>query len=229
MSPTDLLRLDWFRCRDGYQLEDRVDPPARRGRRALLLGSIAGRYIVRNSDTLEPTTPLKCVGLYRLLADVSDDESALAFVTAHGFLSRGKDARVDKVLDAAAAMRWLVDAIDKKRWATLTDALNRAEQDNVIFETGGIGWLGAVFDWQEGMERPELHYRPGSLVGAIYLQALQDASGGAELQKCDRPGCPKYFQVGPGTGRPRLNRGVAYCTPKCQKAHAYMKLKGESK
>ena len=228
MPPTDLLRLDWFRCRDGYRLEDRADPPPRRGRRALLLGSIAGRYIVRNSNKFEPTTPLKCVGLYRLLADVSDDESALAFVKAHGFLSRGKDARVDEVLDAAADIRKIVDAIDKKRWGALSDALSDAGQDS-IFNIGGVGRLGAIFDWREGMERPELHYRPGSLLGAIYLQALQDASGGAELQKCDRPGCPKYFQVGPGTGRPRLNRDAAYCTPKCQKAHAYMKLKGESK
>ena len=223
MAPTDLLRLEWFCCLDGYRLEDRVDPP---GRRALLL-SAAGRYIVRASSRLGLTTPLQHNGLYRILADVSDDESALAFVKAHGFLNgaKAKDKPVGDVLDAAAAMRWLVDAIDKKRWAALTDALNRAEQDYVIFETGGIGRLGAVFDWQEGMERPNLHFRPGSLLGAIYLQALQDASGGAELQKCDRPGCPKYFQVGPGTGRPRLNRDVAYCTPKCQKAHAYMKRK----
>lgn len=228
MPPTDLLRLDWFRCRDGYRLEDRADPPPRRGRRALLLGSVAGRYIVRNSDTLEPTTPLKCVGLYRLLADVSDDESALAFVRAHGFLSRGKDARVDQVLYAAADIRKIVDAIDKKRWGALRDTLNRAGQDSIM-ESGGVGRLGVIFDWREGMERPDLYFRPGSLISAIYVQALQDASGGAELQKCDRPGCPKYFQVGPGTGRPRLNRGVAYCTPKCQKAHAYMKLKGESK
>ncbi len=107
----------------------------------------------------------------------------------------------------------------------LTDALNRVGQDFRVFQIGGIGRLGVIFDWREGMERPDLYYRPGSLLSAIYLQALQDASGGAELQKCDRPGCPKYFQVGPGTGRPRLNRGVAYCTPKCQKAHAYMKRK----
>ena len=123
----------------------------------------------------------------------------------------------------------LIAAIDKKRWGALADTLRRAGQDNRIFEIGGIGRLGAVLDWQEGMERPELFYRPSNLLSAIYLQALQDASGGAELQKCHRPGCPNYFQVGPGTGRPRLNRGVAYCEPKCQKAHAYMKKKGISK
>ena len=226
MPPTGLIRLDWFRCLDRYRFEDRTDPP---GRRALLV-SAAGRYIVRNSPKLESTTPLRCVGLYRQLANVSDDDSALEFVKRHGFLTRAKakDQPVGDVLDRAADMRGLVDAINKKRWGALTDALNRAGQDS-IFQIGGIGRLGAVFDWREGMERPELYYRPGSLLSAIYLQALQDASGGAELQKCDRPGCSKYFQVGPGTGRPRLNRGVAYCTPKCQKAHAYMKKKGVSK
>ena len=125
-------------------------------------------------------------------------------------------------------MRNLVNAIDKKRWSALTEYLDGAGSDSGM-QIGGIGRLGAVFDWREGMELPELYYRPGSLLNAIYLQALQDASGGAELQRCDRPGCPKYFKVGPGTGRPRLNRGVAYCNPTCQKAHAYMKKKGASK
>lgn len=222
MATTDLIRLEWFRCLDGYRIEDRTDPPGRRAR----LGSGAGRYIVRNSTRLETTTPLRCAGLYRQLADVEGDEGTLKFVTQHGFLSRAKskDSRLDDVLGAATDMRSLVDAINKKRWGAIADGLNRADQDS-MFQIGGIGRLGAVFGWRDGMERPDLYFRPGSLLGAIYLQALQDASGGAELQKCDRPGCPKYFQVGPGTRRPRLNRGVAYCTPKCQKAHAYMKRK----
>ena len=241
MPQVDLIRLDWFRCLDGYRIEDRADPPVplsarekrlglKKPRRSrLLAGIIAGRYIVGNSTRRDPTTPLRCVGLYRWLAKVSDDDSALAFCKNHGLLCRGKEQRVDEVLDAAADMRGLIAAIDKKRWGALADTLRRAGQDNRIFEIGGIGRLGAVFDWQEGMERPALFYRPGNLLGAIYLQALQDASGGAELRKCDRPGCPAYFQVGPGTRRPRLDRGVTYCTPKCQKAHAYMKKKGVSK
>ena len=225
MPPTDLLRLDWFRCLDGYRLEDRVDPP---GRRALLLEGSAGRYIVRNSTKLEPNKPLQCVGLYRQLADVSDDDSALEFVTRHGFLERpkAKDTRLSDILDDAKDMRHMVRMINLKLWDVLTGLLDRTGQNpDAIFQSGRLGRLGAVFDWREGMARPELHYRPGNLLNAIYLQALQDASGGAELKKCDRPGCPEYFQVGPGTGRLRLNRPVAYCTPKCQKAHAYMKRK----
>ncbi len=227
MSTTYLTHLEWFRCLDGYHVEDRKDPP---GRRARLIPGIAGRYIVRNSTRWEPTTPLRVDGLYQQLADVKGDEGALEFVTRHGYLSRAKskDSRLDDVLGAATGMRGLVDAIKQTRWAAIADTLNREGQDS-IFEFGGIGRLGAVFEWREGMERPELFYRPGSLLSALYLQALQDASGGAELQKCDRPGCPRYFQVGPGTGRPRLNRGVAYCNPTCQKAHAYMKKKGVSK
>ena len=225
MPPADLLRLDWFRCLDGYRLEDRVDPP---GRGALLLGSIAGRYIVRNSSKLESHKPLECVGLYRQLADVSDDDSALEFVTRHGSLERPKvkDTRLSVILDGARVMRRFVEMIDRKRWDILKDLLDRTGQDpDAKFQSGGLGRLGAVFDWREGMERPELHYRADGLWSAFSLQALQDASTGAELKKCDRPGCPEYFQVGPGTGRLRLNRGVAYCTPKCQKAHAYMKRK----
>ena len=222
MPPTALFRLDWFRCCDGYRLEDRADLPASH---PLPLPSF-GRYIVRNSNKFVPTTPLRCTGLYRQLADVSDDDGALAFVTAHGFLGSAKKKRTlaSDVLGYAQDMRELVAAIDGKRWGTLADTLDRAGRDSVE-QIGGVGRLGAIFDWREGMGRPDLYFRPGSLVAAIYLQALQDASGGAELQKCDRPGCPKYFQVGPGTGRPRLSRGVAYCTPKCQKAHAYMKRK----
>ena len=198
----------------------------------MLLEGSAGRYIVRNSTKLEPNRPLENVGLYRQLADVSGDDSALEFVTRHGFLERpkAKDTRLSNILDGAEVMRRFVGMIDRKLWDILKDLLDRTGQDpDAIFQSGGLGRLGAVFDWREGMERPELHYRPGNLEDAIYLQALQDVSSAAELKKCDRPGCPEYFQVGPGIGRLRLNRGVAYCTPKCQKAHAYMKRKEQVK
>lgn len=55
--------------------------------------------------------------------------------------------------------------------------------------------------------------------------AIQNAWSGNELWKCDRRGCPHYVAVGPGTGRWRHKRPVYYCSPKCQKAAAYERLK----
>ena len=78
-----------------------------------------------------------------------------------------------------------------------------------------------------GQARGEPLRWPRSLQAAIYLQALQHATSGAELRKCSRPGCPEYRSVGPGTGRTRTNRPVWYCSPTCQKAAAYLRKKGE--
>ena len=72
---------------------------------------------------------------------------------------------------------------------------------------------------------PILFFAPNTLMDAIYLQAFQEATSSAELLQCGRPGCPEYWAVGPGTGRrkPDHKSKVHFCSPKCQKAHAYMK------
>ena len=226
-----LVHLDWFWCYDGYRLEERKPRPRprrgpleRTGARILNLDG-GGVYVVRNSKRLKRTQPLKCEGLYRQLAACWISDDVLAFVENHGLLTRGKEQRVDEILSDAENLRNWIRAISARNWPGLTNALEAAGQDSA-FGHGGIGKLGVVFHYQEGMDRPELRFRPGSLLSAIYVQVLMDATGGATLRKCLNPVCPEWFKYGPGTEH---RETAIYCSPKCQKAHAYMKLKEKRK
>ena len=73
--------------------------------------------------------------------------------------------------------------------------------------------------------RPQLEFRPRTLVGFIYAQLIQDYTGGIHYKRCIRPGCGEFFYYGPTT---RKRSTALYCNPTCQKAHAYQKLKETS-
>ncbi len=51
-------------------------------------------------------------------------------------------------------------------------------------------------------------------------------TGGKQYKRCLRPGCGEYFYYGSKT---RKRSTALYCTDTCQKAHAYMKVKGQTK
>ena len=141
-------------------------------------------------------------------------------MSQHGFLRAEGRESVARINNEIKVARFLVATIDREDWSTL---------DHWLLENRDVMRLNPEFRQEEGWPRPDLFFRPRDLLDAIYLQALQNATSGTDLRKCERPGCPEYRAVGPGTGRWRTKRKVWYCSPKCQKAHAYMKLKGGSK
>ncbi len=70
-------------------------------------------------------------------------------------------------------------------------------------------------------QRPQLVMRPRSLVAAMWLQYGHWVSlPNVELRRCAY--CPNWFAYGPGT---RRRKTAIYCSPKCQKAHQYAKMK----
>ena len=82
---------------------------------------------------------------------------------------------------------------------------------------GGIGRMGVVFDWTKDSTRPILKFRPGSLIGALFVQALMDLTEGVDLYKCERPGCFEWFAR--GGGKPHHRADARYCGVTCLKAH----------
>ena len=219
------LQLLWPKDSDGYHLE--TTPTNRWG------GGIT--YVVANQGKPLFEDRFKIQGLYRRLAELgtarnrrprpANAKGALDFVENYGFLeerAHGHRESVDRIAHSIRVARALVRAIDKKDWFSI---------ERWVFENAKGIRLYPHFHYFKDEDRSELFFGPGSLIDAILLQALQDVANATQFETCDRPGCPEWFAVGPGTGRARVNRpgGARYCTPKCQRAHAYMKKKGASK
>ena len=234
------LQLDWPKDRDGYQIElaepmkpvpQVIDTKIGFSTReywqvpsalSALMADVDGTQIVRKGGRLLYDDRFLIDGLWKRLAKTEPtEEGALEFVERYGFLqSTGDREYVHVICHHIEVMGWLREAIDNKAWKALKPWLEK--------HCGAIR-LHPEFRQEDGWPRPDLFFVPETLLDAIYLQALQDATSGTDLRKCDRPGCPEYRAVGPGTGKWKTNRPVFYCTPKCQKAHAYMKSKGASK
>ena len=225
------LQLFWPKDSDGYHLET---TPA--GSFGTAIGNYDARtWIVENGgEPLPMEDRFTIPGLYRRLAEIrtararrprpANAKGAMDFVENYGFLGEGmQDGResVDFIAHNIRVARGLVRVIDRKDWINI--------QRWAIVNSKSIK-LYPEFRYL-GNDRSELFFGPGNLIDAIWLQALQDIANATQFETCDRPGCPEWFAVGPGTGHTRVNRpgGARYCTPKCQRAHAYMRKKGASK
>ncbi len=208
----------------GYHIETR--PAVTKG--GTLLRGGPEDVIVRNGGRLEQIEMFKFNALWRQLAETpKTPQGALKFVEKFGFLNYrqdGKEQAVEEITDHIESARTLVDCYEREDWGRISDWLNKANP-NSIFGIGGVGKLGIVFGEKHPGERPELKFRAGSLNGAILVQYLNDVAGGTKHRKCVRPTCQIWFSYGPGTKHRETAR---YCSTKCQKAHAYMKHKGES-
>ena len=160
--------------------------------------------------------------IWRRLADTEPNaEGALDFVSEFGFLqsTKGRES-VEFICEQIEVVRSIAEAIDRKDWTALRLwLLDHREAIRLCPEPR----------LEEDRPKPILFFAPATLLDAIYVQAFQEAWGGAEFIKCDKPGCPKYLPVGPGTGHSRVDRARRYCSPTCQKAHAYMLKKGKVK
>ena len=219
-----IFTLKWPVDQEGYRIERRAP---------VTTGAMISRHggydsIVRKGGPMSEYEPLQVPGLWRRLAETKKTpQGALDFVGKYGFLHR-KNVKAETFADIKEAIetaRVLSVLYDKNDWVRVADRLNEASRDS-LFSLGGIGRLGIVFHAEQGAERPDLKFRPGSLWSAILVQYLDDMSGGAKMRKCIGPGCPEWFKFGPGTGRRETAR---YHSPTCQQAHAYMKRKGEAK
>ena len=191
-------------------------------------GTEAEQYIEAESGKSELYDPFKLDfgdstrGLWIMFADTAPTpDGALKFVKTFGFLKHKHSEPVKFICDEIMEMRALREILDGKDWPALV---------RWMLTKGKAIKLRPVLDqWKEELAAPSLFFSPNSLIDAMYLQAVQDATNCTDYRKCDRPGCPEWVAVGPGTGKKRTKKPVFYCTPKCQSAHAYMRKKGEVK
>lgn len=216
-----LFHLDWFVCADGYRIEERKH---RKGKTVMTSGG-GGRFIVPKSNAWFPTTPLQIHGLYRQLADCDLKAAGiLRFVNAHGFLVHAKahEENVEGVTEYVMGMRSLVKAIDRREWKSIADGLNRAKD-----RIGGVGRLGVSFELpKNGDLRPALKLRPTSLVDALQVQALSDATLGVVHKKCKNPECEEYF---PLSGPDAYRSDAEYHSDQCRMRHTYLKRRSVKK
>jgi hypothetical protein len=155
--------------------------------------------------------------LYRQLADCPETpEGVLDFVRKFGLLHNLTREPVDRICHEIKVMRSAVDAADRRDWPALGSWLDQSENRRAL-------GVEATFAHEPDDPRPSLFFRPRDLISAMYLQLLQDATTSAQLKKCARPGCGRWFKYGAGTKR----RSTAeYCEPACQAAHAHVRRHG---
>ena len=67
--------------------------------------------------------------------------------------------------------------------------------------------------------RPQLEFRPTTLLGYTLAQLVQDWSTGVQYRWCKRPGCQEWFYYGPGT---KHRETAEYCGPTCRNAQYYL-------
>jgi hypothetical protein len=204
------LALFWPLDPDGYYLNDKGHIRARGERKP----------IIRDV--------LKIDGLIRRLVELpsrktrpANAKGALDFVEKYGFLQhRHPFEHVRTIVARIHLARTLVQYIDRKDWAGVQGWV---EQNGTLFR------LKPTFKYFEAEDRSDMFFEPWNLTAAIFCQALNDAAAGTEFERCDNPGCPEWFRVGPGTGRARVQRDRRFCSPKCQKQFDYRLRKGEIK
>jgi hypothetical protein len=201
------LSLPWPVDRDGYRLEAE---PALKGRAAkTIAGSGKPRLLIMPAGGKQMFKDVLATdALYRRLADCSaNKQGALKFVSEFGVLGRSRFEAVDSVVSLIKNVRALLRFKEKKDWEALEDwAMDNSKAFRFCLE------------FHAG-DPPQFFFKPVSLKDAIYAQFFQDVATGTESKLCKRPGCGTWFYYGAGVGTHRST--AEYCSPKCQKAHAY--------
>ena len=232
------LRLSWPLDLDGYRIVEKAPRPRKKGQHVTQLEEQTDQPTleIHERRKRKPLAPLfedrfEVSNLIRHLAEVrvgdrrkprpANAEGALAFVKTYGFLRKAHGPEtVDFIVDEIKTAQSVLPLVRRKdaralQWWTL---------DNI--RTMGGHWKFIYF---ADDDKSELFFGPNSLLDAAYLQALGDVSRNTEFESCDRPGCPEWFAVGPGSGHNLIKRGPRrtrrYCSPTCQKSHAYRSRK----
>jgi hypothetical protein len=121
-------------------------------------------------------------------------QAMLDFVRRYGRLTDEKAGdNVFLLLDEAGEMKRLLRRRKRKPPVQVFDLKATASLDP---KTGNI----------------DIRPLPQTLLQALWLQLICFLSGGGELRKCQRPGCPKSFPIGVGTKR----TDSKFCSHDCQ-------------
>jgi hypothetical protein len=216
-----LFRLDWYREVHGrYELMSRK-LPSKKPRPAEL-------FIERTGDQLRRYPPFEVKDFCRkLAAHPATADGALDLVKTWGFLFCDGDALREPAaltISGIERLRDLIRLAGARDWrameATYLRTLAPLAAD---WPLPGTGSLVMDFAATAPEERPTFWLRPTSLYDAAVAQLLYEVAVGRSVRLCARPGCGKWFEYGPGTGR---RETALYCSRQCTDAASYLKRKG---
>jgi hypothetical protein len=153
-------------------------------------------------------------------------------VSKFGLLrSDGRRERVADICDHIRTIRWLLDAAKGEEW----DAINlwlkgfhlvaNGERQRLRLSKSRVPIRREFLIGSDKNGRPRIEEAPPTLVEALYLQLLQDATGSKDAKLCRRPGCGEWFYYGPKTGRRSTGE---YCSDGCRVKH-FIEKKEQSK
>lgn len=155
----------------------------------------------------------------RLAATETTPDGALAFVEKFGFLrSVGHREKVTDICKHILTMQWLLNALrDDDRYAIniwlIGTEWYRDEKGKLLSRSARPPVRRGLRYGSDEDDRPQLEDAPLTLIEALYLQCLRDASGSKDYKLCRRPGCGTWFYFGPNTGK----RSTAkYCSDRCR-------------
>lgn len=209
MDQMTKLSLDWPVSQGGYRLQHNPAGPT-------IATGHESTSIKQVGEAQRFYDCMKIPGLYRRLAEQEHGEAgALAFVGRFGLLRGSRQSFVEDVVSHINSLRGLIRAKDRGDWEALRSwaATNKGKLK-----------LQAHLDGSP----PAMFFHPVTLLDAIYVQFFDDLGGG-ELQRCANPVCDtdqQWFRRGRGTTH---RADAIYCSPTCQKTHAYAKLKERTK
>jgi hypothetical protein len=204
------LSMRWSKDPLGYEIKypDSSRVPSRR--RTVLTDQFDATIAPKSGQSFF-YDPFAMPGLLARLASCRTVSDVLEFVNHYGFLREQKDAYSLRFFHYEVKVaRSVVEAKRLGRWHVLYNWMRENSHtirlNPVLLEA----------------DPPELFFQPTTLSDAAYLQFFEEVATRTQLKLCARPGCGEWFKYGPGTS----HRNTAqYCSPRCQKAHAYVKLK----
>jgi hypothetical protein len=216
-----LFDFEWFKCRDGYRVEERSP----RRSKTLALDDPGSFVVVPNSSSwmsyrrLDVPAPYRAFANWDSLDKKHGPQKALKdLADAYGSMLKPKakeESAVD-ILSYVLGLRNLVSDIDSAKWESIANRLKAYTQG----ERGprpGIGRLGVVFEVIDG--RPSFKLRPPTLIDALRAQALFDATHGVEHRKCANPECDRWFPI---SGENAYRVDAQYHSQECRLRHAYL-------
>jgi hypothetical protein len=195
---SDLVRLEWTRWPDGFEVEKGRLLPVKRER--------SESYVLEGTDQR----------VFIDLANVRDEVGALAFTDRWGPLV----GIIQGVLVGVPLVAGLIKLAEKMDDAA--DAVRR-DPDAAIAGHAILRGKGTDLQWRwaklVGDSAPRLFQDPGDLWGFCVSELFQSINGGIQIRRCLR--CGNHIALGK-VGKPPL-----HCRPACKKA-MYRKRKREA-
>ena len=212
-----LFHFDWQVDQHGYE-EVVYERNAHEPHSTLLTAGPEGAYIRGKGGPLRAYRPLEDFpGLHRRFAELPNDTlSILEFAHMFGLLGVGFEEPWLGEEDlpfwhrAIKGMSRLVHVIDAGDGDAASALFNRSVRPRVTVR----------IEIEPG-RRPEPKITPATLLGAMYIQVLDELTNALSFKKCKW--CPNWFSYGPGTGRRETKE---FCSNRCRVAWNREKKRG---